>query len=198
MPPEKAKYLACLATMVGELLPTHTYLREQNGGFYGIRDYSIRQNTWLCLGRVVPKKPSIELPLLPFLAREPDLMGEYFVLETLYEDVAFGGQNTSRILCDAWEINNVNLLDFMIRLIQDFKDHPVTTYLAEHEFLRNPENEGNLEFDLLYSAYSGLSGAVSACLNDGADANYIQRSLWHLPTAAGGSRRPCAGGGNTA
>ena len=181
VPPEKAKYLACLATMVGELLPTHTYLHGPSGEFYGIPDDSIRQKTWLCLGRVVPKKPSIELLLLPFLAREPDLMGEYFVLETLYKDVAFGGQNTSRILCDAWEINNVNLLNFMIRLIQDFKDHPVTTYLAEHEFLRNPENEGNLEFDLLYSAYSGLSGAVSACLNDGADANYIQRSSGSFP-----------------
>ena len=181
VPPEKAKYLACLATMVGELLPTHTYLHGPSGEFYGIPDDSIRQKTWLCLGRVVPKKPSIELLLLPFLAREPDLMGEYFVLEILYEDVAFGGENTSRILRDAWEINNVNLLDFMIRLIQDFKDHPVTTYLAEHEFLRNPENEGNLEFDLLYSACFGLTGAVSACLNDGADANYIQRSSGAFP-----------------
>ena len=181
VPPEKAKYLACLATMVGELLPTHTYLHGPSGEFYGIPDDSIRQKTWLCLGRVVPKKPSIELPLLPFLAREPDLMGEYFVLETLDTDVKFGGKDTSKILRDAWEINKANLLSFMTRLIQDFKDHPVTTYLAKHEFLRNPENESNLEFDLLYSAYSGLSGAVSACLNDGTDANYIQGSSGAFP-----------------
>ena len=171
VPPEKSTYLACLATMVGELLPTHQYLHGLSGDFYDIRDDSTRQKTWLCLGRVVSEIPPIRLP---FLAREPDLMGEYFVLETLDKDVALEGKDASRILRDAWEINKVNLLGFMIRLIQDFKDHLVTTYLAEHEFLRNPENEGNLEFDLLYSAYFGLTGAVSACLNDGADANYIQ------------------------
>ena len=171
VPPEKATYLACLATMVGELLPTHQYLHGLIGDFYGIRDDSIRQKTWLCLGRGIPERPPIELP---FLAREPDLMGEYFVLETLYKDIRFGGADASRILRDAWEINKVNLLGFMIRLIQDFKDHRVTTYLANHDFLRNPENEGDLEFDLLYSACFGLTGAVSACLNDGADVNHIE------------------------
>ena len=178
VPSEKSTYLACLATMIGELIPTHTYLHGSSGDFYGIRDDSICQKTWLCLGRGIPERSPFELP---FLAREPDLMGEYFVLETLGKDVKFGGKDASKILRDAWEINNVNLLGFMIRLIQDFKDHPVTTYLAKHEFLRNPENEGNLEFDILYSACFGLSGAVSACLNDGADANYIQRSSGDFP-----------------
>ena len=178
VPPEEATYLACLATMVGELLPTHTYLRGPNGDFYGIRDDSIRQNTWLCLGRGIPERPPIELP---FLAREPDLMGEYFVLETLDKDVALGGKDASKILRDAWEINKVDLLGFMIRFIQDFKDHRVTTYLANHDFLRNPENEGDLEFDLLYSAYFGLSGVVSACLNDGADVNHIEGFFGVLP-----------------
>ena len=98
-----------------------TCLRGPSGNFYGIRDDSIRQNTWLCLGRVVPKKPSIKLD---FLAREPDLMGEYFVLETLDKDVALEGKDASKILHDAWKINKFDLLDFMIRLIQDFKEPP--------------------------------------------------------------------------
>ncbi|MCF8480177.1 MAG: ankyrin repeat domain-containing protein, partial [Rhodospirillum sp.] len=175
VPPGPAAHnIACLATMIGTVTEDHIFAGlakqacagEALEAFYG--DPTDRDGDEACL---VLGYPSVardrESPV--FQAREPDLLGEYVILWSLrgMTRARQKQREEDRARTLIWHgalLSPDALLGFLIRLRQDFPNHPVTAALSAAPWPKGDYADA----DTNGPAYFGLSGRLGALLYGGA------------------------------
>jgi ankyrin repeat protein len=165
-PAEQARNLACLATIAGTLPLEHDGLDDDD--FYRTGDDAILRQAWMCLGHAV-EDPTIlnksHSAAIPLPARQPDLLGEYYVIWSLQAAVMGRrpdkktAEALSRIMRDSWAISPDGTLAFLIRFYEDFPQHPL--YKALANVRPGIAGEGTTLGMLSIAAYYGFGWVVA-------------------------------------
>jgi ankyrin repeat protein len=165
-----ARALSCLATMIGTVTEDQIFsdlvdrdcVLETLDGLYGDPSGADGKEACLLLGYTPMAHPQKD-PV--FRGREPDLLGEYVVLWCL--DSLSRRKRDERVRALIWHgalLSPDALFGFLMRLRQDFPNHPMTGALSAAPW---PKGE-YADADTNIPAYFGLSGRLRAMLDGGA------------------------------
>ena len=169
-PLKQAMYLACLATMLGkiDLQKLREIAVDQSLYFDGGQLDEIIRQAHCLLGRALV--PDADKPNYTLQAREPDLLGEYFVvryLGRLLDPIKGNTQNFDSLIQDAWCYDfqpeyGIKILcfpNFLQRLNQDFNDHEVAKRIGATLPLEK-ELELVKQWDEIIWVVCGLSAVI--------------------------------------
>jgi len=177
-PGQPAVNLACLATMARAVPDYHAVLDRNAGGFYGLDAPQAWRDASMVLGVrradpfTAPAAPGPEPDRAALNGREPDLLGEYMLVWLLgYELRRDNAPRLDALMEDAWRLNPVAALEFLIRLTEDADDLGARDLRDQLARVNPPEGAADIvpgagDGDrLVFCAFFGLTALVNRLLS---------------------------------
>ena len=127
--------IACLATMTEFLDISDAWFKniDVNDTFYGDLDHQSLVQTWMILGWRISSDAAGEQKLVE--GRQPDIPGEYMVIDYLSRIGRNVPNQRERLIKDAADISSERFFSFLSRLIQDFPHHECTDEFTRKAFV---------------------------------------------------------------